>query len=93
MAGEQSDAGEADGGDSGSVEVLVVFGKAAAGVDPGVGALDDTASGDDLEILGLSRTLDDLDAPSGIGHGSAQFLAAAGTRPFGGCRLGEDRLP
>jgi hypothetical protein len=35
------DAGQTDDGDSGSVEILVVLGEAAATIDPGDGALDD----------------------------------------------------
>ncbi len=84
MHGAWPDAGEADKGDGGSVEVFVVLGEAAATVDPGdplhaipSGSLDDPTSGDDLEALGLGGALDQLDPPSGIGHGPAQFFGVA----------------
>ncbi len=89
MAGESSqhepDVGDADESDGGSVEVFVVLGEAPASVDPGDGAFDDPASGDDLEAPGRGGTLDHLDPPRGIGQGPAQLLAAVGA-------VGEDRL-
>ena len=89
ISGESSehkpDARQSDEGDGGSVEVFVVLGQAPAAIDPGDGALDDPAPGDDLETLGLGGALDHLDPPGGIGHGPAQLLAAVSA-------VGEDRL-
>lgn len=89
ISGEPSehelDAGEADEGDGGAVEVFVILGEPPAAIDPGDGTLDDPASGDDLEALGLGGALDHLDPPRGLGHGPAQFRAAIGA-------VGEDRL-
>ncbi len=89
IAGESSehkpDARQSDEGESGSVEVFVVLGQAPAAIDPGDGALDDPASWDNLETLGLRGTLDHLDPPGGIVHGPAQLRATVGA-------IGEDRL-
>ena len=69
IAGEPSEhrpnARQSDERDGGLVEVFVVLGQAPAAVDPGQepvlglarGALDDPASWDDLETLGLRGTL------------------------------------
>ena len=89
ISGESSehkpDARQSDEGESGPVEVFVVLGQAPAAIDPGDGALDDPASRDDLETLGLGGALDHLDPPGGIGHGPTQLLAAVGA-------VGEYRL-
>ena len=81
----EPDARQSDEGEGCSVEVFVVLGEAAAAADPGDGALDDPASRDDLEALGLRGTLDHLDLPRGAGHGPVQLLTAIGA-------VGEDRL-
>ena len=62
----EPDGRQADEWGRGSVEVFVVLGEAPAAVDPGDGALDDPASGDDLEALGLGGALDHLDPRGGI---------------------------
>ena len=71
----EPDARQPDEGDGRPVEVFVVLGQTPAAVDPGDGALDNPAPGDDLETLGLCGALDHLDPPGGIGHGPAQLLA------------------
>src|SRR5262245_21617531 len=60
-AGHLDDGGDGDHGGVGLGEALVVAGAAPAAGDPGVGALDDPAPGQDLEAFLASGLLDDLD--------------------------------
>ncbi len=89
ISGESSehepDARQSDEGDGGPVEIFVVLSQASATIDPGDGALDDPASWDDLETLGLGGALDHLDPPGSIVHGSTQLRAAVSA-------VGKDRL-
>ena len=57
------DHGETDEGDSGSRVALEVFGETPTAADPGEGALDDPALGQQLEASGI-RSLHDLQLPS-----------------------------
>ena len=57
----EADGGEAEEGERLAVEAFPIFGQSAAAAEPGEGAFDDPALGQDDEGLGLIRPLDDLD--------------------------------
>ena len=64
------------GAGDGSLEVL---GESSASAEPGEGALDDPAPGQQDEALGGIRSFDDLDGPrSQSGECSRQFVAGIG---------------
>ena len=66
-AQHDADHGEAEEGGDGSGVALEVAGQAAVAADPGEGALDDPALGQDDEAMGIAA-LDDLQRPgSGLG--------------------------
>src|SRR5580692_5154984 len=63
-----ADHGEAEEGGDGSGIALEVAGEAAVAADPGKGALDDPAFGQDDEAMGIAA-LDDLQSPrTGLGN-------------------------
>jgi len=63
-----SDHGEAEEGGDGTGVALEVSGQAAVAADPGEGALDDPALGQDDEAMGIAA-LDDLQGPrAGLGN-------------------------
>lgn len=66
-AQHDADHGEAEEGGDGSGVALEVAGQAAVAADPGEGALDDPALGQDDKAVGIAA-LDDLQAPgTGLG--------------------------
>ena len=66
-AQHDADHGEAEEGGDGSGVALEVAGQAAVAADPGKGALDDPAFGQDDEAMGIAA-LDDLQGPgTGLG--------------------------
>jgi hypothetical protein len=66
-AQHDADHGEAEEGGDGSGVALEVSGEAAVAADPGKGALDDPALGQDDEAMGIAA-LDDLQLPrAGLG--------------------------
>jgi hypothetical protein len=67
------DHGEAEEGGDGTGVALEVAGQAAVAADPGEGALDDPALGQDDEAMGIAA-LDDLQGPrAGLGNDPAIF--------------------
>ena len=63
-----ADHGEAEEGSDGSGVALEIAGQAAVAADPGKGALDDPALGQDDEAMGIAA-LDDLQGPrAGLGN-------------------------
>lgn len=63
-----ADHGEAEEGSDGSGVALEIAGQAAVAADPGKGALDDPAFGQDDEAMGIAA-LDDLQGPrAGLGN-------------------------
>ena len=72
-AQHDADHGEAEEGGDGSRVTLEVAGQAAVSADPGKGALDDPALGQDDEAMGIAA-LDDLQGPAaGLGDDLAIF--------------------
>ena len=72
-AQHDADHGEAEEGSDGSGVALEVAGQAAVTADPGKGALDDPALGQDDEAMGLAA-LDDLQLPrAGLGDDLRHF--------------------
>src|SRR5580658_9493056 len=66
-AQHDADHGEAEEGSDGSGVALEVSGQATVAADPGEGALDDPALGQDDEAMGIAA-LDDLQGPrAGLG--------------------------
>ena len=61
-AQHDADHGEAEEGGDGSRVTLEVSGQATVAADPGEGALDDPALGQDDEVMGIAA-LDDLQSP------------------------------
>ncbi len=67
-AQHDADHGEAEEGGDGTGVALEVAGQAAVAADPGEGALDDPALGQDDEAMGIAA-LDDLQGPrAGLGN-------------------------
>jgi hypothetical protein len=53
-----------------------VFGKAVVAIEPGKGAFDDPATGEDFEANGVGHARDDLDAPlAEFGECLAELIA------------------
>jgi hypothetical protein len=77
-AGHLEDGGEVDPGLVGFGEALVVAGAAAPAGDPGVGALDDPAPGQDLEAFLVFGLEDDLDGDAELAGGPAGPGAVVG---------------
>lgn len=84
-AQHDADHGEAEEGGDGSGVALEVAGQAAVAADPGKGALDDPAFGQDDEAMGVA-SLDDLQGPSA---GLGDHLGHLGTLIAG---VGKDAL-
>lgn len=81
----EADHGEADEGGGFAGVTLEVFGEATEAADPGKGALDDPAFGENDEAMQLVA-LDDFNGPgSGRGDGARQLrslIASVGEDPF-----------
>jgi hypothetical protein len=60
LAQHKTDGGEAKKRESVSVEIFPIFGEATTAVEPGDGAFDDPAFGQNDEAFGLVRALDDF---------------------------------
>lgn len=96
---EDSDICDEEPGDSAFEGSLPVFCEAARAAEPGEGSLDDPASGQDFEALGLVGSADDFDGPlSHLEEGRSQFLTGVSaigkdvTQPWKAVtRLGEHR--
>ena len=80
-----ADHGEAEEGGDGSGVTLEVAGQAAVAADPGKGALDDPALGQDDEAMGIAA-LDDFQLPgAGLGDDLGHLwplVAGVGKDPF-----------
>jgi hypothetical protein len=84
-AQHDADHGEAEEGGDGSRVTLEVAGQATVAADPGKGALDDPALGQDDEAMGVAA-LDDLQGPrAGLGDDLGHFrslIAGVGKDAF-----------
>ena len=76
---EKLDGGDVNPGLCAGDRGFEVFGQAAVAIEPGKGAFDDPAAGEDFETKGVGHALDDLDAPPAeFGECLEEFIAGIG---------------